>query len=90
MITYLYRAVATEHVDNAYNGEPIAWPGMPLGRASGYLSRSSAVIAGQSSGVAFVIVRSEPVVFHDPPEVDVAELRAENRELRDRIRTLTG
>lgn len=41
MSTHLYRAVATEHVD-------------------------------------------------DPPEVVAAELRAENRELRDRIRALTG
>lgn len=90
MSTYLYRAVATEHVENAYNGEPIAWPGMPLGRTSGYLSRSSAVIAGKASGVGFTIVRSEPVVFHDPPEVEAAELRAEIACLRERLRDRDG
>lgn len=63
MSVYLYRAVATEHVDDAYMGEPIAWPGMSLGRASGYLSRSGAKSAGERSGIAFEIVRSEPVVF---------------------------
>lgn len=63
MTTYLYRAVATEYVDDAFTNEPIAWPGSPLGRASGYLSRSSAVDAGVRSGVAFEVLRSEPVVF---------------------------
>lgn len=90
MSTYLYRAIATEYVDNMYTHEPLAWPGMPLGRTSGYLSRSSAVVAGRSSGVAFTIVRSEPVVFHNPPEAEAAELQAENAALRERIRELTG
>ena len=37
-----------------------------MGRSSGYLSRSSAVRAGDDSGVEFVIVRSKPVVFELP------------------------
>lgn len=62
-MTVLYRAVATEHVDDAFTGDVIAWPGAVLGRQSGYLSRSGATDAGRRSGIAFKIVKSEPVVF---------------------------
>jgi hypothetical protein len=87
-MTYLYRAIAVEYVDDAFTRELIAWPGMPLGRTSGYLSRSAAVNAGRASGVEHVIVRSEPVVFHNPPEAEAAELRADNQRLRERISVL--
>lgn len=78
--TYLYRAVATEHVDDALTGEPIAWPGSTIGRQSGYLSRSGAVDAGRSSGIDFEVVRSEPVVFltrRERIEREIDRLRAE-------------
>lgn len=77
-MTVLYRAIATEHVDDAFTGDVVAWPGAVLGRQSGYLSRSAAKNAGERSGIAFEIVKSEPVVF----------LTAEQRLVRD-IRELT-
>lgn len=63
MSTYLYRAVAVEYTHDLDSDELVYWPGLSLGRMSGYLSRSSAVDAGVAAGVAFEIVRSEPVVF---------------------------
>jgi len=78
---YLYRAVALEYVDNAHE-DTICWPGMSLGRGSGYLSRSSAKNAGIRSGFEFKLVRSAPVKFPVIPEVEVAELREQINELR--------
>lgn len=69
MGTFLYRAVSLENKDHEWTGEPSHWVGSTIGRASGYLSRSSAVEAGKDSGVKFVIVRSEPVVFNLNPQV---------------------
>lgn len=66
MSIYLYQALATETVEDEYTDDVIAWPGATLGRATGYLSRSSAVFAGDRSGIAYVIVRSRPVVFETP------------------------
>lgn len=88
MTTYLYRAVSTEFVDDAFTNEPIAWPGSPLGRATGYLSRSSAVAAGVRSGVAFEVVRSEPVVFLSLPERIQKQINELQRQLAEVL--LTG
>ena len=70
---YLYRAV-TAH-------ESLEFPArFPLGRATGYLSRSSAVEAGERSGLAYVLERSEPIVFPTRAEKlrrQIAELQAE-------------
>lgn len=74
MTTYLYRAVSTEPFTvterdwNDFGDEEEVFSyeepaGMILGRQTGYLSRSSAVDAGRRSGLAFEIVRSEPVEF---------------------------
>lgn len=85
MSTYLYRAVCIEHVDNAYNGEPVYWPGSILGRQTGYLSRSGAVSAGQRAQVAFDVVRSEPVVFltrEQKLERDIAGLTQQLEAIR--------
>lgn len=70
---YLYRAV-TAH-------ESLELPArFPLGRITGYLSRSSAVEAGDRSGLDYVIERSEPVVFLSRAEnlrKQIAALEAE-------------
>lgn len=73
MTTYLYRAVSTEPFtvteyewDDFGEESPHVYEepaGMILGRQTGYLSRSSAVDAGRRSGLAFEVVRSEPVEF---------------------------
>lgn len=67
MKTYLYRAVNSVTVDYRWDidSEPELVPAGELvfGRMSGYLSRSAAKAAGQSSGYPFMVVRSEPVVF---------------------------
>lgn len=73
MTTYLYRAVSTEPFtvteyewDDFGESSPHVYEepaGMILGRQTGYLSRSSAVDAGHRSGLAFEVVRSEPVEF---------------------------
>lgn len=81
MSVYLYRAVATEDVDDAFTGEPIAWPGSTLGRQSGYLSRSGAKTAGDRSGIAFEVVRSEPIVFLTREQKLVREIRELTAEL---------
>lgn len=89
MITYLYRAISMEHVDDGPTGEPLYWPGSTIGRSSGYLSRSAAVEAGKQAKVQFKIVRSEPVVFLPDPELEALaeadELRYENRRLREQL-----
>jgi hypothetical protein len=72
MTTYLYRAVALETCRDEFTGELDTWPGATLGRATGYLSRSSAVAAGERSGVEYVIVKSDPVVFRTPLVVEQA------------------
>jgi hypothetical protein len=85
MPTYLYRAVAAE----PWEGESVdlsIWPGEPLGRSSGYLSRSAAVDAGERSGVKYAVVRSAPVVFRMPAEV---LKQREIADLRDRLAMLT-
>ena len=87
MSTYLYRAVALESDVDAFSGDLLIWPGESLGRGSGYLSRSSAVDAGECSGVAYVIVRSAPITFTMPPEAVKA---ARIAELRDELATLTS
>jgi hypothetical protein len=85
MTTYLYRAIALENDTDNVDGEPNFYVGMPLGRSSGYLSRSSAVAAGENSGIEFVIVRSEPVVFNLPPNalklIRIADLLEELAQL---------
>lgn len=67
MTTYLYRPVADEYsetYDESYGEVIVVEPGDNLGgRASGYLSRSSAVAHGKKSGIAFRIERSHPVAF---------------------------
>ena len=88
MSTYLYRAICLETVDDEFADDLMLWPGLPLGRSSGYLSRSSAVAAGEGSGVKYVIVRSEPIVFPVPLVLEQALLID---ELRDKLaRTPTG
>jgi hypothetical protein len=87
MSTYLYRAIASTSDVDEFSGDLMVWPGVSLGRTSGYLSRSSAVNAGQRSGVDYVIVRSEPVVFILPPEVLKARRIA---DLREELAVLTG
>ena len=85
MPTYLYRAVTAE-ASKDLDGETTVWPGESIGRASGYLSRSGAKDAGERCGLAFVIVRSEPVAFTLPPEI----LREQEiADLRDRLVMLT-
>lgn len=70
---YLYRAVTVR--------ESLELPArFPLGRVTGYLSRSSAVEAGERSGLDYVVERSEPVVFLGRAEKlrrQIAELEAE-------------
>ena len=78
--TYLYRAVATEEVVNPDTDELVAWPGSPIGRMTGYLSRSGAVNAGAESGFPFEVIRSEPVIFltkRQRIEREIERLRAE-------------
>lgn len=85
MATYLYRAVALETVRDEF-GDPHVGPGDSLGRASGYLSRSSAVNAGVRSGVKFVIVRSVPVEFEMPLVVKQAiHIDRIEEQLRERV-----
>lgn len=68
---HIYRAVNAEPVDEVvdYNDDGTPYtirhePGeFTFGRQSGYLSRSGAVSAGNRSGCAFTVLRSEPVVF---------------------------
>lgn len=86
---YLYRAVSTESISvsereyddfgDVSTSTYVEPAGMILGRQSGYLSRSSAVEAGMRSGIAFEVVRSEPVRFLS---------RAE--KLREQIAVLTA
>lgn len=71
MSTYLYRAVNAAPIDvvEDYNDDGTPYtlryePGeFTFGRQTGYLSRSGASSAGQRSGEAFTVLRSEPVVF---------------------------
>lgn len=63
MNTYLYRAIATEERLPESEWDFGIYEGETLGRMSGYLSRSSAVDAGNGSGVAYKIIRSKPVDF---------------------------
>lgn len=65
MKTYLYRAIATEAREPEDEWDIGIEPGEVLGRMSGYLSRSSAKEAGECSGVAYKVIRSEPVVFRE-------------------------
>lgn len=63
---YLYRAVTVreEKLRDDANGWTDYLPTRyPLGRSTGYLSRSAAVDAGRRSGLDFEIERSEPVEF---------------------------
>lgn len=87
MPTYLYRAVAAESYSDEVTGETSIWPGMPLGRSSGYLSRSAAVEAGARSGIKHVVIRSAPVQFELPAEV---LKQREIQDLLDRLEALTG
>ena len=72
---YLYRAVTAR--------ESLELPArFPLGRVTGYLSRSSAVEAGERSGLVYEIERSEPIVFLTRAEKlrkQIAELESELR-----------
>lgn len=80
---YLYRAVATTETRNPFTEDLVTWPGSPIGRATGYLSRSAAVNAGAECGVPFEIVRSEPVIFltrRERLEREIDRLRAELAE----------
>lgn len=63
---YLYRAVTVreERLMDSENEYTDYLPArFPLGRATGYLSRSAARDAGERSGLAYAIERSEPVEF---------------------------
>lgn len=96
MTTYLYRAVSTEPftvTEYEWNDFGESSPhtyvepaGMILGRQTGYLSRSSAVEAGHRSGLAFEIVKSEPVEFL----TDTERLRRQIRRLTTKLAALEG
>lgn len=94
MTTYLYRAVTTvESTDIRFDEEdtdpveavgPHVLPaGTPIGRRSGYLSRSAAIEAAhryEYRDDEFEIVRSEPVIFltrRERLEREIDRLRAE-------------
>lgn len=65
MNTYLYRAIATNDIPDECGFE-LWFAGDSIGRQSGYLSRSSAVEAGERYAQGhYTIVRSLPVVFED-------------------------
>lgn len=63
MKTHLYRAIALEERLPETVWDNGVAEGETLGRTSGYLSRSSAIDAGNGSGVAYKIIRSKPVDF---------------------------
>lgn len=90
MTTYLYRPVADEYsetYDESYGEVIVVEPGDNLGgRASGYLSRSSAVAHGKKSGIAFRIERSNPIAFgaHPAPSGQ-AELARMGQALADLV-----
>lgn len=96
MNTYLYRAVSTEprtvveyDWDDFGESSPHTYEepaGMVLGRQTGYLSRSSAVDAGQRSGLGFEIVKSEPVEFL----TDTERLRRQIQGLTAKLAALEG
>ena len=96
MTTYLYRAVSTEPFsvteyewDDFGEEHPQVYvepAGMILGRQTGYLSRSSAVDAGRRSGLAFEIVKSEPVEFL----TDTERLRRQIQRLTANLAELEG
>lgn len=96
MNTYLYRAVSTEPFtvteyewDDFGESSPHVYvepAGMVLGRQTGYLSRSSAVDAGRRSGLAFEIVKSEPVEFL----TDTERLRRQIQRLTAKLAELEG
>lgn len=92
---YLYRAVTTRDYDMEYEHwdgsgltvEVDVLPaGSPIGRQTGYLSRSSAVDAGARSGMEYEIVRSEPVEFLS----DTDRLRKQIRELTAELAVLNA
>lgn len=66
MNLYLYRAVSTENIEPEEEWEHAIWVGMPLGRETGYLSRSSAKDAGERSGIDYRIERSQPIQWAPP------------------------
>ena len=82
----LWRAIALEDSDTVVNGCPEYTNGDPIGRASGYLSRSSAKAAGERAGIEFRVVRSEPVVFkEETTEGRQAAALAHLRIMRDNL-----
>ena len=82
MTHHLYRPVATEAIEPEFEWEYGVEPGDNVGRrASGYLSRSSAVDAGMRSGVRFEIQRSNPITFGPQKSTAVDDLAHMGRTL---------
>ncbi len=86
--TYLYRAVTTVPVEviSYEDGEQVSFiepAGRPIGRQSGYLSRSAAVEVAhryEYTDAEFEVLRSEPVIFlttRERLEREIDRLRAE-------------
>lgn len=70
MKVYLYRAVATEEIQPTDEpGDYGCYEGEPLGRMTGYLSRSSARQAGADSGRPHRVERSQSIQW-GPPKKD--------------------
>lgn len=86
---YLYRAVTVrdERIMDSENGYTDFLPArFPLGRATGYLSRSAAKDAGDRSGLVYTIERSEPVEFLS----DAEKLRREIQRLTAELAAVEG
>lgn len=85
MTIYLYRAVATEAIESEFEWDYGIEPGFVLGRSTGYLSRSSAKAAGDGSGVAYRIERSNPITFGEQPATAVDDLAHMGQTLADLV-----
>lgn len=98
MTTYLYRAITAKDSPIVYteweDGEERSYrdvlpAGTPIGRRSGYLSRSSAIAAARRELYAedeFKVVRSEPVEFLSEPE----QLQKRINELKLQLAQILG
>lgn len=72
MRTYLYRVISTRDDQHGRIGahmKHVYSEGEHVGRATGYLSRSSAIEAGERAGVDYLIERSQPIKW-EPPRKD--------------------
>ena len=73
MTTHIWRAIALEELTDEYSGDLVLAPGDTIGRRIGYLSRSSAKWWGEHSGVRYVLVKSDPITFPKPVELELLE-----------------